>query len=140
MRDASLRLWPLLLLGWLSGQPSPVTPSLAAGAAASEAYLDPASGRYTAPHPATAVRWASPRAEELAKREGAPLREVAGRTAAGGFEVELGDRFESRLMATVGAGGELAVDCEPAPAKAGPVLPRVEPVPANAGAPAREER
>ena len=140
MRNAWLRLWPLLLLGWLSGQSSGSTAPLTPGIVSSEAYLDPATGRFTVPHPAVAVRWASPRAEDLAKREGAPLGEVAGRTAAGGFEVELGDRFESRLVATVGEDGELALDCETGPAKARAASLRSEPARANAGAPAREER
>jgi hypothetical protein len=113
---------------------------------ASEAYLDPATGRFTEPHPGVAVRWASPRAEELAKREDASLRETAGRTAAGGYAVELGDRFESRLVATVGEGGEVKLDCEPASttAKAAPDsapagLGATEPG-AKVAAPAREER
>ncbi len=146
MRSALPRLCWLLLLCGLGGVPPVPATAPSVRTPASEAYLDPATGRFTVPHPAVAVRWASPRAEELAKREGAPLREVAGRTAAGGFEVALGDRFESRLVATVGEGGGLAIDCATAPA-AGPAFSRSEPVlakavaaPTHAGAPAREER
>lgn len=108
------RAWPLVFLCWFGGPPEASLPVQPPGVSLSEAYLDPATGRFTAPHPGVAVRWASPRGEELSKQAGMALREAPGRTAAGGVEVELGDRFASRLVATAGEDGELAIDCLPA--------------------------
>lgn len=96
---------------------SPAPPPLAQGASpaldpGSEAYLDPASGQFAAPPPEVRVRWSEARAAELSKHPRAALRERPGNSAAGGYEVELPERFTSRLVATLDAEGRLAMDCE----------------------------
>lgn len=90
---------------------TPHAPVAVGAASALKVHVDPKTGRFTAPPPATQAGARGPAPMDLnTSHEG--LVEEPSPTPGGGFMVNLQGRFQSRAMVEVGTNGALMPRCE----------------------------
>ncbi len=99
---------------WMTIAAEPQSRTTAVGQAGMRAYVNPDTGKFEAPPAEVGVRGGSTAVTDNAlSRTSEVLVETRGTSAAGGMIVDLGDRFESAVTATVGADGKVVSHCRP---------------------------